>query len=108
MILVPVVPAMGEDEIGVERISNWLERLLDPAPLGGKETLAEAADADRAGAGLGEKRFGAGARLAGAPRIGAEDHPMHLDAGLGPEHPQQRAAAADFNIIAVRSEAEHP
>ena len=105
VVLVPVVPVVGEDEVGRALALERLERLLHRRAGVGQEPVPELVHDDaRARHARQEGRCG-GARLGGPRRRRAEDHPRHLDVPEGGEA-EHRAAAADLDVVAVGAERE--
>ena len=107
VVLVPVRERVREDQVRVELALEILEALLDPQALPRQEAVAErervqplgpvrAQEAERALPGLAQPR-----------PVGAEHGPVDLRARRPLEQPQQRPAAADLDVVAVRADAQH-
>jgi hypothetical protein len=107
VILMPVIAKMGEDKIGFESGSNLTEPILDGGPFTGEITFPKCPDPDlflelgpqeilRAALGLPRP-------LAG----GTENDPADFELRDLRAQFHERAAAADFYVVAVGAKAEH-
>src|SRR5215211_7903252 len=107
MILVEILSIMGKDHVRGKLLLQLLEVLLDLGANEGKETISEAFDDDTLFSCALQKDVGTTHGFLGTLLIGAEDHPVDGDMLVMLCQPQDRAAAADFDIIAMRPETQH-
>src|SRR5262245_23976247 len=106
MILVSILEAMRQDDIGVEVRFQHLEAILDFGPMPRKVAAAERMDLERElpwAQQARESGFGLPAALALRREHGA----MEPDLRVGGPPALQRPAAADLDVVAVRAEAQH-
>jgi hypothetical protein len=101
VVLVAVLQAVGEDQVGVDLGLEPLEALLDRPAVIGQEAVPEPLDRDPDLAGaLGERGRAVG-RLLG-PLAGATQHqPVHRQAGVLGDQPEDGAAAADLDVVGM-------
>jgi len=105
MVLMPVLTVVREHDVRLERFQR-LEKALDRLALKRKEAAAKILHHNAALARLPQERLRARQSLGVAHAFRAEHHPHNLQAGLLLRQLQQRGAAADLDVIRVRTEAE--
>src|SRR5271166_6396221 len=105
VVLVPVVAVVGEDQIGAKLPLQGLELILDLTAEKGEEAIAEFLDHDLLLEGAVQKSIGAGPGLAGPLLVGAENDPADDHFVVALEQGQDRPAAANLDVIAVRPQA---
>src|SRR5690606_28759997 len=107
VVLVPVVAAVGEDEVGLEPLQASLEVILDGGPVEGEVAVPESSDLylhfgdafEESGGG------GAGLGLARRPAPG-EDDPADDDVPPLGEEAEHRPPRPDLEVVGVGAEAE--
>src|SRR6185437_3846429 len=105
-VLVRVALAMRQHEARLDLALQPLKGLLGTGAVEGHEAVAEIEDLDVRLGGAVEKGGGAGARLGGADGIAGKHHPADRETrDLGGEA-EDRAAAADLDVVRVRAETE--
>jgi hypothetical protein len=107
MVLMPIFQAVCQDQIWLHLGLDAFEAVLDLRADARKIALAVLLDFDARRAGVGQEISGAGARLGFSPPGGGEHYPAHARAGVLREQPQQRAAAADLDVVTVRAQAQN-
>lgn len=107
MILVQIMAAVGEDQIGSHLPSQGLKFVFDGVAHKGEVAVAKRMHGDMRRTRAGKEGRGASQRLGFAQGRSAEDDPMDLETRMRGRQPQDAAAAADLNVVAVRSQAEH-
>src|SRR5690606_31956390 len=106
VILVPVAAAVREDHVRALLVLERLEDFLDPRALVREEPVAEGVEVD------GGVRRATQEQLRAAPclllplRRAAEHDPAHGDVVPAREEAQDRAAAADLDVVRVGAEAQ--
>src|SRR5207237_1829417 len=106
VVLVQVVPVVGEDHVRLDLALELLEGALDVAAVVGEERVRKPTEAhlDRR---AGEQCPGAPLGLASACLVGAaDDDPADLEPAVEPLQAQQGTAAADLEVVGVRAERE--
>jgi len=106
MVLVQIVPIVRKDEIGGKVALQVLKVFLNGRTEVGKKTLAEIFDDNLFRLSVLEEPGGAVAGFASPLLIGAEHNPTKLGVRVRLKQSQDRAAAADFNIVGVGAEAK--
>ena len=107
VVLVQVGALMGEDHVGRELGLQALEERLDGVAAVRKEPVAETAEDDPRRPKPAVKS--AALRRASSPRSPSPLSTTHDDLGLGIglRQPQDRAAAADLDVVGVGADREH-
>jgi hypothetical protein len=106
MILVKILPIVSENNVGVARVLQTLECLLYRCSLIGEKTLTKRLNMDPVGCGRRQKAPRALSRF-GLPLLArAENNPGYFRVVNFAKKPEDRPAAADFNIIRMSSETE--
>ena len=106
VVLVQVRGVVGEDQVGVRSRFERLEPILDGGADEGEIALAKGVDLDLDAPGPGQQLGGGGARFRLARGSGGEDHPAHGASRVLREQAQDGSAAADLQVVAMRSQAE--
>src|SRR5262245_22753991 len=106
VILVEVFGARGEDQIRLHLGLDLLESILDLRADEREVAFPERIDFHLGAPGGGEEVGRAAAGLRGALAIAGEDFPADGRARTLREQPQDGPPATDFQVIAVRREAE--
>src|SRR5262245_51127204 len=106
MVLVPVLEPVGEDQVGPHRALQVLDERLDLAEFSREAAIGERAEHHALSRRAGEQRRGAAPRFLRALAGRAQHDPGHLGAAVAPQPVQHRAAAADFQVVAMRPEAQ--
>src|SRR3954467_2612725 len=97
VILMKIVPKMGEDKIGRESFLEALENLFDRRANVREEAVPERLDDDSFVARAIEEGPGAALGFASAVRIRAKNEPVEFDFVGALEQPENRATATDLN-----------
>src|SRR5208282_4355581 len=84
------------------------EPVLDLGPLEREIAVPEGEDVNALRADAFQEIGGACARLNGAGRVGAEHHPPDLEIRRFLDQAQDRAAAADLDVVGMGAETEEP
>ena len=108
MVLMKVMPEMGEDQVRRKCFFQFLEALLHRSTAVGKKAIAEGLHHDRFFAHALQKRVRTPARFPGSLRIGAQNQPVILSPDRVGNQAQDGSATADFDVIAVCSETQDP
>ncbi len=108
MVLVTVVPVMGEYQVRSEIRFQLLEEFLDLGTDEWKEGVAEVAHDDPFVSSPSKKRGSTSIGFLLALRARAEHHPSNVKAGILGKQRKNRATATDLDVIAVRTEAQQP
>lgn len=106
MILVEIVTSVRQDQIGRQRVLQFFKVLFDFYCLRREETVAKVEDGDVLLGGSFEKEFGAAASFSAAGRAGAENHPVKFQVATRAKQFEDRAAAANLDIIRMGSETQ--
>src|SRR5712671_1138409 len=106
MVLVTVVPVMREDQVRAKRTRDLLERPLDLLPVIREVTASELFDDDSFSGRTGKKCVRARARFTRAAALRAEHHPPDRQALMIADQLEQRAAAANLDVVGMRAEAQ--
>src|SRR5690606_14440096 len=105
--LVPVVAAVGEDEVGLEPLQASLEVILDGGPVEGEVAVLESSDLYLHFGGAFEESGGGGAGLGLARRPApGEDDPADDDVPPLGEEAEHRPPRPDLEVVGVGAEAE--
>ena len=104
VVLVKIVPAMGEDYIRREDFLELFEAFFDRRTEVGKESISKRFH-NNSFVPCAQEGVGAVLGFFGAPRIGAKHEPVEFNAFRLLKHPQHCATAADLDVVAVRPEA---
>src|SRR5262249_36477447 len=107
VVLVEIFATVGQDEVGRVLPFELLEELLDLGADVGEEAVAEILADDFLLSRLGEEPSRA-LECLGLPLAGrcSEHAPRHFRSAILLEQPQQRAAAPDLDVVAVRAQAQ--
>src|ERR1700733_9646426 len=108
VVLVQVVPVMSKDQIRRDPLLHLFEETLHFCALIGQEAILEFLDQDLFASRLLQKRLGASAGLFGPRLGGAEFHPENGGVTVLREQPQNGAATANFDIVAMRAQTKNP
>src|ERR1017187_9428860 len=107
MILMQIFAVVGEDQIRRDLVAQPLDELLNPLAHEREVTVPKMLDHDPLGNSALQENLCAVFGLTGAQGRGAEDDPMDGDVGVLFGEFQERAAAADLNVVGVGAEAQH-
>jgi len=107
MVLVRVVPVLGEDQVGLHLLQLFFENGLDLRAFKGEETVFEIFYDQFFLLGLFCEQIETltGFMLAFAATVG-EDHPGKFEIGIFRKPLQDGTAAADLDVIGVTADAE--
>src|ERR1700722_19350447 len=105
MILMSVVAPMSENQIWRDSALQLFKTIFHCGSTVGQETVAEFFQQHLAFRSAG-KKFSAFLRFARASARGREYDPAEFQFGITFLQLQQRSAAADFNVVGVRSQAK--
>lgn len=106
VILVAVIPIVGEDQIRLKGSLDLLEIFLDVLALERKETALESLDDNSLPSGPAQE--GSRAR-AGFPRtaaLRAEHHPPNVELAVISDQLEQRSATTNLDVVRVRTQAK--
>src|SRR5258708_22710077 len=106
MILMAVLPVMREDHVRAKRTRDRLEIVLDLLPLKRKVTAPELLDDDLFLGNSAEECLRARARFTRAAALRAEHHPPDRQVLMIADQLEQRAAAANLDIVGVRAQTQ--
>ncbi len=102
VVLVRVVDARGEDEVGLHPGRDVLERLLGLVPVRRQATVGEAEGLEL---GTGHEPVDGGTGLVGTPLRAGQHHARQPQA-LATGQAQQGATTADLDVVRVRAQTE--
>ena len=105
VVLVPVLEAVGEDQVRAHARLQRLEVVLQLGAAGGEVAAAEARHLDLVGGAAVDARRRV-ARLRFPHVIGGEHQPLEPRAGKALAELGEGPAAADLDVVAVGAEAE--
>ncbi len=97
---------LRSDAVNLE-LQQLAERVLERRALVREVAVAEAVQEQLVPAAAREQRVGARPRLIGARIVAAEHRPRHAQRGLRGEQREQRATAADLDVVGVGTDAQH-
>src|SRR5262245_25435786 len=107
VVLVQVAPEVREDQPRPHGLFERLEALLGRRALMRQEAVAMGEDPHALLARPPEEAARRIEPLAPPPLVGAEHEPVHLERRVQLEEAQERPAAADLDVVAMRPDAEH-
>ena len=107
VVLMPIIPVVGENQVGTALSFHRLEIVLDLGAEEREESITVLLNLDLLSSSTRE-RLGALPGLASPFFIRAEDDPVDDHVFEPLKEGQDRAAAADLDVVAVCSKAEHP
>jgi hypothetical protein len=108
VVLVAVLQAVGEDQVGVDLGLEPLEALLHGPAVVGEEAVPEPLHGDPGPAGALEERGRAVGRLLGPPAGPAQHQPVHGQPRVLGHQPQDGPAAADLDVVGVGPDGQDP
>jgi hypothetical protein len=106
MVLMSIVAAVRQDQIGIDSALEALEPLLDRGALEWKEAILESSNFHVERRGAAQKAEGAALGFACSARVAAEDDPVNGDASARGDQTEKRTAATDFEVIGMGAEAK--
>src|SRR5271170_845830 len=106
MILMQIVSSVSKYQVGFETSLNRRDEFLDRFALVRKITIAEIPDHHVRTACVLQKRTSGLASFAFSHRIRTEYHPVKLELGIFLDQAKDRAAASDFDVVAMRAQAQ--
>src|SRR5688572_11954327 len=99
VVLVPVIPIVGEDQIRIDVLLELLEELLDVGSLVREKAVPEIRHDDLLLFGALKEKGRAGAGFPLTFPWGAEHHPRHMQVATRAKQLRDRPAAANFDIV---------
>jgi hypothetical protein len=106
VVLVQIVPGVGEDHVGLEPALQVLEHVLDLSADVREEPIAKAVHDDLGAVRPADEGGGARPRLAFPYALRTEHDPGHLDVRTPSDQAQQARAATDLDVVCVRTKGE--
>jgi hypothetical protein len=106
VVLMEVIPRMGEDNVRRQASFQGLEVLLDPSAFKWKKTVTKIEDFDVPRSSAFQEQGGTVSSFALAVSSGAEDHPVKMEVSASSQQLQDGAATADLNVVGMRTKAE--
>ena len=103
MVLVGVVTAGDEDEVGRDRALEVLEHLLDLGPSPGEEPIPERLEHDGGLLDVLQERRGAADRLPFPDARGRQDDPSDVQREAAGGQVEDGPATADLDVVGVRA-----
>ena len=107
MILVQVVPVVGEYQIRLKLFLQGFEQLLNGLPFIGKASVREIPNHDCGARGRSKEQPGCGKGFPFSLWGRTENNPIEIKPAILLKHAQNRSAAADLDVVAMRAKAEH-
>jgi hypothetical protein len=106
VVLVKIVPALGEDYIGREDFLEFLEAFFDWRTKVGKESISKGFHNYCSVPRAVQESIRAALGFFGSRCIGTQHKPVKFDPLRLLNHPQQCAATADLDVVAVCAQAQ--
>jgi hypothetical protein len=107
VILMPVIPEMGEDHVGNKFPLEDLELVFNLSTAKGKEAVTIALDLHVLLSGFFQEGIRTLARLVRSLLVGAKYDPANLYVFIPLQKTENCPTATDFDIVAMRSQAQH-
>lgn len=107
MVLMTIIPKMGEDQIGRHARFQRLEEIFNGSPFKGKVTIPELFDEDLYLARIPKENASAAFCFGSSLALRGEHHPPYSEFGPQAGKFPNRGAATDFDVIGMRPEAQN-
>lgn len=107
MILMTIVAIVGQHKVRRNLALQLLEEVLDVRAVVRKESIPKFSDRDPFSSGASEKQLCAATRLSLPPGICREHQPVDVNRSKALDQMQDRAAAADLDVICMRPDAKN-
>src|SRR5450759_2619368 len=101
-----VISIMSEDQVRAKGTFDLLEVLLDVLAVVREETASKLLDDDSLPGHAVQERLRARARFAGSAAFRTEDDPPDGQVVMIPDQLEQRAAAANLDVVGMRAQAQ--
>src|SRR5947208_1015975 len=108
MVLMPVIAIMGQDNVGRETFLERLNVLLDRRSVVREETVAETFHQNLAFSRALKKETSALKRFFFPLSVRTQNHPGNFQLWMFLEPAEDRASAADLNIVGVGTQTQNP